>query len=119
MDTELRWALLARLVTMGRAGQAAIEAELARDNTNTGRKHAAACRAALPDAGHKAEAWRLLTAPSEFGIEETVEVGMAFNQVEHAAQLATYADAFFDQFTAVWASRDGIIRKVLGLVKIP
>ena len=119
VDTELRWTLLARLVAMGRAGQAQIEAELERDNTNTGRKHAAACRAAIPDAGHKAEAWRLLTAPSELGIEETVEVGMAFNQVEHAALLAPYADAFFDQFPAVWAARDGMVRMVFGMVLFP
>ena len=119
VDTELRWTLLARLVTMGRAGQARIESELEHDNTNTGRKHAAACRAAVPDAAHKAEAWRLLTAPSELGIEETVEVGMAFNQVEHAALLAPYADAFFDQFPAVWAARDGLVRVVFGMVLFP
>jgi aminopeptidase N len=119
VDTELRWTLLARLVAMGRAGQAAIEAELARDNTNSGRKHAAACRAATPDAVHKAQAWRLLTASSELGIEETVKVGMAFNQVEHAALLAPYADAFFDQFPAAWAARDGFAKVVLGTVLFP
>ena len=119
VDTELRWTLLARLAAMGRAGEARIEAELERDNTNTGRKHAAACRAAIPDADHKAEAWRLLTAPTGLGIEETVEVGMAFNQVEHAALLAPYADAFFDQLPAVWASRDGLGRMVFGLVLFP
>ncbi|TVZ06355.1 aminopeptidase N [Trebonia kvetii] len=119
VDTELRWTLLARLVAMGRAGQAQIEAELERDDTNTGRKHAAACRAAIPDADHKAQAWRLLTSPGELGIEETVEVGMAFNQVEHAALLAPYADAFFDQFPAVWAARDGLVRVVFGMVLFP
>ena len=119
VDTELRWALLARLVAMGRAGQEQIGAELERDNTNTGGRHAAACRAAIPDADHKAQAWRLLTAPDEFGIEGTIEVGMAFNQVEHAALLAPYADAFFDQFPAVWASRDGMIRMILGPVLFP
>ena len=119
VDTELRWALLARLVAMGRAGQDQIDVELRRDNTNTGRRHAAACQAAIPDADHKAQAWRLLTAPDEFGMESTIEVGVAFNQVEHAALLAPYANAFFDQFPAVWASRDGIIRIILGLVLFP
>jgi aminopeptidase N len=119
VDTELRWALLARLVTMGRAGQDAIDAELSRDSTNTGRRHAAACRAAIPDAGRKAEAWRLLTASGELGIEETVAVGMAFNQVEHAALLRPYADQFFEQFPALWAARDGLIRVVLGMVLFP
>jgi aminopeptidase N len=119
VDTELRWTLLARLVATGRAVEAQIEAELERDNTNAGRKHAAACRAAIPDAAHKAEAWRLLTAPSELGIEETVEVGTAFNQVEHAALLAPYTDAFFDQYPAIWAARDGMARVVFGMVLFP
>jgi aminopeptidase N len=119
VDTELRWTLLARLVAMGRAGQDAIEAELARDDTNTGRRHAAACRAAIPDAQHKAQAWAALTGPSGGGIEETVAVGRAFNQVEHAALLAPYADAFFDQFPAIWAARDGMVRLVLGMVLFP
>jgi aminopeptidase N len=104
---------------MGRAGQAAIEAELAGDDTNSGRRHAAACRAAIPDAGHKAEAWRLLTSPRELGIEDTFEIGMAFNQVEHAALLAPYADAFFDQFPAIWAARDGLIKMLFGMVLFP
>ncbi len=119
VDTELRWTLLVRLVAMGRAGQERIEAELERDNTNTGRKYAAACRAAIPDAAHKAEAWRLLTAPGELGIEETVAVGMGFNQVEHAALLAPYAEAFFEEFPAVWAARDGMIKMVLGTALFP
>ena len=63
--------------------------------------------------------WRLLTAPSELGIEETVEVGVAFNQVEHAALLAPYADAFFDQFPAIWAARDGMAKMVVGTVLFP
>ena len=119
VDTELRWSLLARLVAKGRAADAAIEAELARDNTNTGRRHAAACRAAIPDAEHKAEAWRLLTASGELGIEETVEIGSAFNQVEHAALLTPYSGAFFDQFPAIWATREGFIRVVSGIVLFP
>jgi len=119
VDTELRWALLARLVATGRAGDEQIDAELERDNTNTGRRHAAACRAAIPDAEHKTQAWRLLTAPDEFGIEDTIEVGLGFNQVEHAGLLRPYAEAFFDEFPALWASRDGFVRVILGLVLFP
>src|SRR6202012_2211665 len=96
-----------------------IEAELARDNTNAGRRHAAACRAAIPDAGHKAEAWRLLAVSGELGIEETVEGGAGVNQVEHAALLGPYSGAFFDQFPAIWAAREGFIRVVSGMVLFP
>ncbi len=50
VDTELRWRLLHRLVSRGAAGEAEIEAELARDATDAGARHAATCRAAIPDA---------------------------------------------------------------------
>jgi aminopeptidase N len=58
VDTELRWRLLQRLAAMGRAGDAEIDAELTRDRTNAGQRHAAACRASVPDAEHKAAAWQ-------------------------------------------------------------
>jgi aminopeptidase N len=57
VDTDLRWQLLLRLVSRGSADAAQIEAELARDATDAGARHAAACRAAIPDAGAKEAAW--------------------------------------------------------------
>ncbi len=65
VDTELRWAMLRRLATTGRAGDEQIDAELARDDTDDGRRHAQACRAAVPDAAHKESAWRLLAESDE------------------------------------------------------
>jgi len=50
-----------RLAATGRAGDAEIDAELDRDRTDQGRRLALACRAAIPDAAHKARAWRLLS----------------------------------------------------------
>src|SRR5437763_4706794 len=59
VDTELRWALLGRLVSrcFGGFGAAEIDAELARDATDAGERHAAACRAAIPTAEAKQDAW--------------------------------------------------------------
>jgi len=64
VDTELRWALLARLVSRGFGGYgtAAIDAELARDATDAGARHAATCRAAIPTAEAKQQAWDTMTA---------------------------------------------------------
>ena len=39
--------------------------------------------------------------------------------MEHAALLAPYTEAFFDEFPAVWAGRDGLIRVVLGMALFP
>ncbi len=119
VDTELRWALLRRLASTGRAGDAQIDAELDRDHTDAGRRHAAACRASIPDAAHKAAAWRLLTESGELGVEGAVEVGLAFNQAEHAELLAGYADRFFTELPAIWASLSTPMRLVFGQVLFP
>ena len=119
VDTDLRWALLRRLASTGRAGDAQIDAELERDATDAGARHAAACRAAIPDAPHKAAAWALLTESDELGIEGTVEVALAFNQAEHAALLAEYTDLFFGQLPQIWASLNDPIKLVFGQVLFP
>jgi aminopeptidase N len=68
VDTDLRWALLARLVSRGGGpdgspafGLDEIDAELARDATDAGERHAATCCAAIPTVEAKREAWRVLT----------------------------------------------------------
>ena len=60
VDTDLRWSLLWRLVSRGVCGKDEIDAELARDATDAGERHAAACRAAIPTAEAKQEAWETL-----------------------------------------------------------
>ena len=63
VDTDLRWSLLGRLVSRdyGSFGTAEIDAELARDATDAGERNAAACRAAIPTAEAKREAWDTMT----------------------------------------------------------
>jgi aminopeptidase N len=62
VDTDLRWALLMRLVSRGFGGfgPEQIDAELARDATDAGERHAAACHAAIPTAGAKRAAWETM-----------------------------------------------------------
>jgi aminopeptidase N len=57
VDTDLRWTLLHRLVSQGAAGEDKIQAELRRDPTAAGERHAASCRAAVPDPAAKRAAW--------------------------------------------------------------
>jgi aminopeptidase N len=119
VDTELRWQLLQRLAATGRAGDAQIDAELARDHTNAGQRYAAACRASVPDAEHKAAAWQALTESAGLGIEETVAVGFAFNQVEHADLLAGFAERYFAELPEVWTRHDGLLRFFLAKLVFP
>ncbi|MGB7983430.1 MAG: aminopeptidase N, partial [Candidatus Nanopelagicales bacterium] len=57
IDTDLRWSLLIRLVALGRAGAAEIAAELARDDTASGRRSATAAQAVTPTPQAKTAAW--------------------------------------------------------------
>jgi aminopeptidase N len=66
---------------------AEIDAELRRDATDAGRRHATACRAAIPDAEHKEAAWRLLTGTGELGILGSAETSRGFAAPEHASLL--------------------------------
>jgi aminopeptidase N len=113
VDAELRWALLRRLAATGRAGDAQIDAELERDATDAGRRHAAACRAAIPDAEHKDAAWRLLAESEELGHEGVMAVAASFGQAEHAALLVPYAQAYFRVLPDVWSTRGDHIKRVL------
>jgi aminopeptidase N len=61
VDTDLRWSLLRRLVSRGVRGEEAVDAELSRDATDAGERHAAGCRAAIPTLMAKRDTWEALT----------------------------------------------------------
>lgn len=63
VDQDLRWVLVTSLAAAGRIGDAEIEAELAEDNTISGKEKAAAARVAQPTAEAKAEGWRAILDP--------------------------------------------------------
>ncbi|BAJ31273.1 MULTISPECIES: aminopeptidase N [Kitasatospora] len=105
VDTELRWTLLTRLVATGRADEAAIDAELARDNTSSGQEHAATCRAARPTAAAKAEAWASVVDSDTLTnyVQEAVIAG--FQQADQRELLAPYAEKYFAAIKQVWETR--------------
>jgi aminopeptidase N len=119
MSTDLRWTLLRRLVAMGRAADAEIDAELAGDPTDAGRRSAMSCRAAVPDAAHKAAAWNLLAESEELGVTSVAEVVRGFRLPEHASLLAPYTERYFEVLPVIWASRGGHFRARLGEVLFP
>jgi aminopeptidase N len=118
VDADLRWAILRRLAAVGRAGPEMIDAELARDDTDAGARHAAACRAARPDPEAKAEAWRLLTE-TELPVDSVLEIAGAFYQPEQADLLAPYAARYLQILPAMWSARGGHLRVRLGEALFP
>jgi aminopeptidase N len=112
VDTELRWALVRRLASVGEIGDAEIDAELQRDATDQGKNHALGARAAIPDAEHKAEAWRLLTE-TELGPEGVLSLTDGFGLGEHAELTKGYVDAYFEALPRLWAERPEQMRNLL------
>ncbi|MCQ8189790.1 aminopeptidase N [Streptomyces rugosispiralis] len=105
IDTELRWALLERLAATGRADEAAIAAELERDKTSAGERHAATARAARPTPQAKAEAWASVVESDKLpnAVQEAVIGG--FIQTDQRELLAPYTEKYFAVAKDVWNSR--------------
>jgi aminopeptidase N len=101
VDTELRWRILHRLVSRGAAGEPEIAAELARDATDAGERHAASCRAAIPEPAAKQAAWAQIAGgrlPNAM-FRAMLTGFMDFGQRE---LLAPYVDRYFEAVCDIW-----------------
>jgi aminopeptidase N len=117
VDAELRWHLLHRLVVVGRAGLDEIEAEVAKDPTAAGQRHAAACRAARPLPEAKAQAWHDLVESDELPNAIVAAVIAGFGQPDHAELIAPYVEPYFEAVGRIWQERTAEIAQnlVVGL----
>ncbi|MFD4522547.1 aminopeptidase N [Streptomyces sp. NPDC058470] len=105
VDQELRWAFLEPLAAHGGADEAVLAAELARDDTASGKRHQVRCLAARPSAAVKAQAWASVVesdALSNALIEATIA---GFDQPSQRELLAPYATKYFAAIERVWADR--------------
>ena len=101
VDTELRWRLLRRLVSRGAAEGADIDAELARDATDAGARHAASCRAAIPTAAAKEAAWAQISSGSL--TNATFRAVLAgFASADQEELLVPYGQRYFDVVAELW-----------------
>ncbi|MBZ4014704.1 aminopeptidase N [Streptomyces purpurogeneiscleroticus] len=105
VDQELRWAFLEPLASHGVADAQRIDAELARDDTASGKRHHVRCLAARPSAEVKARAWANVVesdALSNALVEATIS---GFDQAGQRDLLAPYAPKYFDAIGQVWNER--------------
>ncbi|MFG1672137.1 aminopeptidase N [Streptomyces sp. Y7] len=105
VDQELRWALLDTLATYGVVGEKELAAELARDDTASGKRHQVRCLAARPSEAVKAQAWAQVVesdALSNALVEATIA---GFVQPSQRELLAPYAEKYFAVIERVWAER--------------
>jgi aminopeptidase N len=105
IDTDLRWSLLGRLVAVGRAGEAAIDAELARDATASGRRSATALHSTIPTPEAKSRAFEAaltdLSLPNAL-LEATLSGLVVPEQRE---LYRPFRDRYFEVIGGVWDSR--------------
>ncbi|MFJ9709921.1 aminopeptidase N [Streptomyces sp. NPDC101234] len=105
VDQELRWAFLEPLAAHGAADESALAAELARDDTASGKRHQVRCLAARPSAAVKAQAWAQVVE-SEALSNALVEATIAgFAQASQRDLLAPYAEKYFEVIARVWEDR--------------
>jgi aminopeptidase N len=105
IDTDLRWYLVICLARAGRIGEEVIAQELAADDTDMGRRHAATARAARPQADAKAQAWRTLLEDHSLSHTMSRQIWGGFSAPDQHEVLSPYLEAYFDVLDRVWAER--------------
>ncbi|MET9672761.1 aminopeptidase N [Streptomyces sp. NPDC006482] len=105
VDTELRWAFVQRLAATGRFEEAEIAAELERDRTAAGERHAAAARAARPTEAAKAEAWALVVEDDKLANAVQAAVIGGFVQSDQRELIAPFSAKYFASIKGVSETR--------------
>ncbi len=118
VDDELRWALLARLCSTGRAGEAEVDAALRLDPGDAGQRRALSCLAAQPSADAKARAWaaafeqaepsraRLAASLGGFSTGLFAVGGFQADARGQVGITAPYARRYLDALPALWEERE-------------
>ncbi|MDT7573052.1 MAG: aminopeptidase [Actinomycetota bacterium] len=119
LDTELRWHVLRRLAVLGTATDADVGAELARDSTAAGERHAEFARAARPDADAKSAAWTRATEDGSLSNHQTEALASGFWQLEQVELCRPYVDRYFAQIPGVWEARTPQVAQALANALYP
>lgn len=105
VDTDLRWALLRRLVVVGKRGEKEIEEELRKDDTVMGREHAAGARAAMPSLEAKQKAWDQVINNENLTNSELHSILAGISYMDHEEVLKNFVDKYFDSVSSLWNAR--------------
>ena len=105
VDTDLRWTLVSALARTGRFGDDDIDAELARDDTISGREQAAAARAMRPDVAAKKRAWEDAVVRDDVPNETQRSIAAAFQIPGQDDVLEPYVEAFLERAATVWEDK--------------
>jgi aminopeptidase N len=117
VDDELRWSIVQTLSALGALGRDEIEAELERDPSAAGQRHAATARALQPTAEAKQEAWRLAVDDDTLPNAMQGAVIAGFSHPTQGALVAPYVARYFADIRDVWERRTSELAQnvVIGL----
>ncbi|MCQ9136199.1 aminopeptidase N [Streptomyces hilarionis] len=115
VDQELRWAFLEPLTAHGVVDEAALAAELARDDTASGKRHQVRCLAARPSAAVKAQAWAQLMESDTLSNALTEATIAGFAQPSQRELLAPYTQKYFAAIGRIWEQRS--IQSAMNVVR--
>ncbi len=119
VDTDLRWSLLGCLVCSGRAGQTEIDAELARDNTASGRRSATAVRSSIPTAQAKEEAWHAALTDESLPNAMLAATMSGLGLPDQRDLYRPFRDRYFDVVEKVWATRSSEMSWLIATMLYP
>ncbi|MFF1301704.1 aminopeptidase N [Streptomyces sp. NPDC058307] len=105
VDQELRWVFLEPLVVHGFADEKALEAELARDDTASGKRHQVRCLAARPSAAVKAQGWAQVVESDALSNALAEATIAGWGQPTQRELLAPYAEKYFAVIERIWQDR--------------
>ncbi|MCC3779614.1 aminopeptidase N [Streptomyces sp. UNOB3_S3] len=105
VDQELRWTFLFALASQGAADESALTAELARDNTASGKRHQVRCLASRPAAEVKEDAWRAVVDSDTLSNALAEATIAGFDQPGQRELLAPFAPRYFEVLERVWRDR--------------
>jgi aminopeptidase N len=106
IDDALRWALVARLVTLG-GDPRLIDTMLARDDTTSGHDHAAGARASVPTLAAKRAALDVVLHPSDRRVYEVYAIGAELWRPEQVELCAPLVEDYFAGLAATASFRQG------------
>jgi aminopeptidase N len=104
VDAELRWHFWHALAANGQAGLAELDAELARDNTASGRAGHATAVAARPEPDAKAAAWQEAVHGNRLS-NQLLSATISGFATAPAGLLEPYVEPYFECISGVWESR--------------
>ncbi|MEU6676044.1 aminopeptidase N [Streptomyces sp. NPDC046853] len=105
VDQELRWSFLGPLAAHGVADERVLAAELARDDTASGKRHQVRCLAARPSEAVKAQAWAAVVESDSLSNALVGATISGFGQSSQRELIAPYAPKYFAAIERLWAER--------------